>query len=144
MELKIGFQYWEVFCPWNISKGFISQCFTKGKQNVKMIKMILKVFLCFLLTFLPVTLINIFDPKVETSINLHIFADVLWWSASVINPIIYISRNKIYRDAMISLCRKISCLPEPKKKNIHSTMTPKPTSSVEFSKSPIRATQFSF
>ena len=125
-----------------LSKGFISQCFTIGQQNVKMIKMILKVFLCFLLTFLPVTLINIFDPKVETSINLHIFADVLWWSASVINPIIYISRHRIYRNAIISLCRKIFCMPEPKNKNINSTM--RPASATVFSNSPNRITQFSF
>ena len=81
------------------------------QRQWRMIKMMLLVFCCFIFTFLPSAIINFVDQDYVYP-NVHVFMDILWWSASVINPVIYMIRNLRYREAMIELLRKMFCLPQ--------------------------------
>ena len=81
------------------------------QRQWRMIKMMLLVFCCFVFTFLPSAIINFVDQDYIYP-NVHVFMDILWWSASVINPVIYMIRNLRYREAVIELLRKMFCLPQ--------------------------------
>ncbi|KAJ8980572.1 hypothetical protein NQ317_018699 [Molorchus minor] len=62
-------------------------------------------FLCFLLCFLPLMLVNVFD---DNDIKYPVFmslASILAWASSVINPFIYAASNRQYRSAYSKLLR---------------------------------------
>ena len=63
-------------------------------------------FLCFLITFMPLGLLNVVDPEVE-KYDLHAFFHILWWCSPVINPFIYVYKNKHYIRAIQLLKNRI-------------------------------------
>ena len=81
------------------------------EQDWRMVKMMLLVFGCFIFTFLPSVIINKFDEDSNYP-NVHVFMDILWWLASVINPFIYMIKNKQYRDAVGQIVHGMVCMPE--------------------------------
>jgi len=71
---------------------------------MRLTKMMLLIFCCFLLCFVPLLICNVVDDKV-TFPTLHVLASVLAWASAVINPFIYALSNSQYRQAFIELFR---------------------------------------
>nr|CAD7266489.1 unnamed protein product [Timema shepardi] len=68
------------------------------REDFRLTWMMLIIFCCFLLCFLPLMLVNVIDDEVNLP-TLHVLASVLAWASSVINPFIYAGSNKQYRTA---------------------------------------------
>ena len=62
----------------------------------------LTIFLCFLVCFLPLMLVNVADDNVQFPF-LHILASVLAWASAVVNPFIYAFKNRQYQQAFIKV-----------------------------------------
>lgn len=56
----------------------------------------LTIFVCFLLCFLPLMIVNVFDDNM-TIPTLHVCASILCWASAVINPFIYAVGSQNYR-----------------------------------------------
>lgn len=79
----------------------------KAKRNEwRITKMVLAIFLSFVMCYLPITVAKIADKDV-TLPTLHIIGYILLYLSSCINPIIYVIMNKQYRQAYktVILCR---------------------------------------
>jgi len=72
------------------------------KEDIRMTKMMLLIFLSFLICFLPLMLVNVLDDDVEYPL-LHIIGSVLAWASAVINPFIYAFKNRQYKMAFKKL-----------------------------------------
>lgn len=84
----------------------------KTKRNEwRITKMVLAIFLSFVACYLPITIVKVADPDVESPV-LHVFAYIMLYLSSCINPIIYVIMNKQYRQAYktILMCRFSSFL----------------------------------
>lgn len=68
------------------------------REDSRVTRLMLTIFLCFLLCFLPLMLVNVIDDKVKVPI-LHVVGSILAWASSVVNPFIYAGTNKLYREA---------------------------------------------
>ncbi len=60
--------------------------------------MMLLIFCCFVVSFLPLMLVNVVDDD-ERFPDLHVLASVLAWASAVVNPFIYAFKNKQYQKA---------------------------------------------
>ena len=80
------------------------------KSQMNMIWTMLIVYLAFIFTTAPLTVLYILYPSLGHA-NEKVGAFVLSWSSAIINPFIYSLRNKQIKDAYISLCRSMICLP---------------------------------
>lgn len=68
------------------------------REDSRVTRLMLTIFLCFLLCFMPLMLVNVIDEKMKIPI-FHLVASVLAWASAVINPFIYAGTNKLYREA---------------------------------------------
>ena len=78
----------------------------KQKRNEwRITKMVLAIFLSFVACYLPITITKVLDKEVNWP-GLHIFGYIMIYLSSCINPIIYVIMNKQYRHAYktILLC----------------------------------------
>jgi len=74
-------------------------------EDLKLTKMMLTIFLLFLICFLPLMLVNVLDDFIRQP-SVHIIASVLAWMSATINPIIYSFLNQQYQKAFRTLlCR---------------------------------------
>ena len=79
----------------------------KQKRNEwRITKMVLAIFLSFVACYLPITIIKVIDKDVNWP-GLHIFGYIMIYLSSCINPIIYVIMNKQYRHAYktVLLCK---------------------------------------
>lgn len=79
----------------------------KAKRNEwRITKMVLAIFLSFVICYLPITVAKIADSDVTVPV-LHIIGYILLYLSSCINPIIYVIMNKQYRQAYktVILCK---------------------------------------
>lgn len=75
------------------------------REDSRVTRLMLIIFLCFLLCFMPLMIANVVEDKVKLPI-FHVIASILAWASSVINPFIYAGTNKLYREAYRQLlCR---------------------------------------
>ncbi|XP_045592255.1 protein trapped in endoderm-1 [Procambarus clarkii] len=74
------------------------------KEDLRLTKMMLTIFLCFLVSFLPLMIVNVADDDVLVP-SLHVLASVLAWASAVVNPFVYAVTNRQYRSAY----RKLFC-----------------------------------
>jgi len=79
------------------------------REDIRLTKMMLTIFLCFLVCFLPLMLVNVADDNVQFPF-LHIVASVLAWASAVVNPFIYAFKNRQYQQAFIKI---LCCGREP-------------------------------
>lgn len=80
-----------------------------GRGRLSSLRMILVVFLAFVLTYLPFTLMNLFDDGSRLHRSWYMTASLGFWAGSCVNPIIYGIMNKQFRKAYgallsISIC----------------------------------------
>ncbi|XP_045481360.1 protein trapped in endoderm-1-like [Harmonia axyridis] len=76
----------------------------REKDDNRLTKLMLIIFVCFLCCFLPLMMMNVFDDDVAYP-SLHVVASILAWASSVINPFIYAASNRQYRTAYSKLFR---------------------------------------
>ncbi|XP_016975443.1 G-protein coupled receptor moody [Drosophila rhopaloa] len=71
----------------------------RAKRNEwRITKMVLAIFLSFVICYLPITIVKVADKNVEHP-SLHICSYILLYLSACINPIIYVIMNKQYRKA---------------------------------------------
>lgn len=70
----------------------------RDRDDRRLTRLMALIFICFVLCFLPLMLVNVFDDKVSYP-TLHVLASIMAWASSVINPFIYAATNKQYRSA---------------------------------------------
>ncbi|XP_018335078.1 protein trapped in endoderm-1-like, partial [Agrilus planipennis] len=70
----------------------------REKEDNRLTKLMLLIFICFLLCFLPLMIMNVFDDSINYPV-LHVVASIMAWASSVINPFIYAASNRQYRTA---------------------------------------------
>ncbi|GAB1863173.1 Gustatory receptor trehalose 1 [Camponotus japonicus] len=68
------------------------------REDSRVTRLMLIIFLCFLMCFMPLMLVNVIDEKMKIPI-VHVVASVLAWASAVINPFIYAGTNRLYREA---------------------------------------------
>ncbi|XP_030381478.1 G-protein coupled receptor moody isoform X1 [Scaptodrosophila lebanonensis] len=79
----------------------------RAKRNEwRITKMVLAIFLSFVICYLPITIVKVADKDVEHP-SLHIFSYIMLYLSACINPIIYVIMNKQYRKAYktVVLCK---------------------------------------
>ncbi|XP_076304625.1 protein trapped in endoderm-1-like isoform X1 [Tachypleus tridentatus] len=90
------------------------------KDELRITCMMLTIFISFLICFLPLMIVNVFDNKVSFP-TIHVLASTLAWMSSCINPVIYALMNRTYRKAYYQLFRCCSWKrPTPNSKTYHS------------------------
>ncbi|OXU20771.1 hypothetical protein TSAR_003771 [Trichomalopsis sarcophagae] len=82
------------------------------REDSRVTRLMLTIFLCFLLCFLPLMLANVIDDQIKIPV-LHVVASLLAWASSVVNPFIYAGTNKLYREAY----RQLLCCGSKNSKN---------------------------
>ena len=86
---------------------------SKGKRSNewRITKMVLAIFLSFVICYLPITIAKVADKEVEHP-GFHIFSYIMLYLSACINPIIYVIMNKQYRKAYktVILCRPTTFL----------------------------------
>ncbi|KAF7990071.1 hypothetical protein HCN44_009014 [Aphidius gifuensis] len=70
----------------------------KDSQETEITYLMFKIFIGFLACFLPTVLVNIFDSEGKYPVY-HLVESMTSCASVVINPIIYVSTNKLYRAA---------------------------------------------
>ncbi|XP_040570280.1 protein trapped in endoderm-1 [Lepeophtheirus salmonis] len=89
----------------SISLPSTSNQMAQRREDIRLTKMMLTIFLCFMVSYLPLSLVNVMDDDLKYP-DLHVLASVLAWSSAVINPFIYAFKNRQYQQAFI----KVLCL----------------------------------
>lgn len=89
------------------TKKLTDQREAKQKRNEwRITKMVLAIFLSFVACYLPITIIKVVDKDANWP-GLHIFGYIMLYLSACINPIIYVIMNRQYRQAYKSvlLCK---------------------------------------
>ncbi|XP_016937285.1 protein trapped in endoderm-1 isoform X1 [Drosophila suzukii] len=110
-------------------------CTRKAREDNRLTVMMVTIFLCFLVCFLPLMLANVVDDERNTRVPwLHIIASVMAWASSVINPIIYAASNRNYRVAYYKIFALLKFWGEPlspmPSRNYHQSKNSKELSGV--------------
>jgi len=95
-----------------ISAALNSAQSAQRREDIRLTKMMLIIFLSFLVCFLPLMVVNVADDGVQIPF-LHILASVLAWASAVVNPFIYAFKNRQYQQAFIKVRQQILCCREP-------------------------------
>ncbi|KAL1505623.1 hypothetical protein ABEB36_005146 [Hypothenemus hampei] len=66
------------------------------RSEMKITKMVLVIFICFVVCYLPITIVKVFDNDVQQA-PLHVLGYLLIYLASCVNPVVYVTMNKQYR-----------------------------------------------
>ncbi|XP_066974186.1 G-protein coupled receptor moody-like isoform X2 [Macrobrachium rosenbergii] len=79
----------------------------RKRNEWRITKMVLIIFIAFLITYLPITLVKNLDKGVNYP-GLHVMGYVLIYISSCINPVIYVIMNRQYRQAYktVLLCKR--------------------------------------
>lgn len=72
------------------------------QDEIRLTRLMLIIFCSFLLCFLPLMIVNVFDNHIRLP-TIHVLASVLAWMSSCINPVIYAVMNRQYRQAYVRL-----------------------------------------
>ncbi|KAG5898605.1 hypothetical protein JTB14_020981 [Gonioctena quinquepunctata] len=70
------------------------------RSEMKITKMVLVIFICFVVCYLPITIVKVTDTEVEHA-PLHIISYLLIYLASCVNPLVYVTMNRQYRLAYL-------------------------------------------
>lgn len=77
----------------------------REREDSRLTGMMLTIFICFLLCFIPLMCANVFDKQIQVPF-IHVLASVMCWASGVINPFIYAASNRTYRIAYMKLFNK--------------------------------------
>lgn len=91
---------------------------SQRKEDIRLTKMMLTIFLSFLVCFLPLMLVNVVDDDVKFP-TIHVVASVLAWMSATINPFIYAFKNRQYQQAF----KKLLCVEKSQNRSGNRTTT---------------------
>jgi len=91
---------------------------SQRKEDLRLTKMMLTIFISFLVCFLPLMLVNVVDDDVAFP-AVHIIASVLAWMSATINPFIYAFKNRQYQQAF----KKLLCVDKSRARGGQRTTT---------------------
>ncbi|KAJ8922691.1 hypothetical protein NQ315_007724 [Exocentrus adspersus] len=74
------------------------------RSEMKITKMVLVIFVCFVVCYLPITVVKIFDTEVNHA-TLHVVGYLLIYLSSCVNPVVYVTMNRQYRVAYLDTLR---------------------------------------
>ncbi|KAJ3657740.1 hypothetical protein Zmor_009524 [Zophobas morio] len=74
------------------------------RSEMKITKMVLVIFVCFVVCYLPITIVKIFDKEVKNA-PLHVLGYILIYISACVNPVVYVTMNKQYRQAYLDTLR---------------------------------------
>lgn len=74
------------------------------RSEMKITKMVLVIFISFVVCYLPLTIVKVTDSKVEHA-PLHVLSYLLIYLSSCVNPVVYVTMNKQYRVAYLETLR---------------------------------------
>lgn len=83
-------------------------------EDLKITKMMLTIFLFFLICFLPLMVVNVFDNIRQPSV--HVIASILAWMSAIVNPFIYAFLNQQYQKAFRNLLMRSEEVDKPASK----------------------------
>ncbi|RZC43156.1 G-protein coupled receptor moody [Asbolus verrucosus] len=94
------------------------------RSEMKITKMVLVIFVCFVVCYLPITIVKIFDSEVKHAL-LHVLGYILIYISSCVNPVVYVTMNKQYRQAYLDTlkCRYSSGVDSQHTPTPHSRMS---------------------
>jgi len=103
--------------PPSVPKESVVQS-SQRKEDLRLTKMMLTIFISFLVCFLPLMLVNVVDDDVAFP-AVHIIASVLAWMSATINPFIYAFKNRQYQQAF----KKLLCVDKSRTRGGQRTTT---------------------
>ncbi|KAL3267250.1 hypothetical protein HHI36_011383 [Cryptolaemus montrouzieri] len=71
------------------------------RSEMHITKMVLVIFICFVVCYLPIAIIKVLDRNVEHP-PVHVICYILLYLASCVNPVVYVTMNKQYRQAYLN------------------------------------------
>lgn len=71
------------------------------RSEMHITKMVLVIFICFVVCYIPIALVKVLDEDVDHPV-LHVLAYILLFTGSCVNPIVYVTMNKQYRQAYLN------------------------------------------
>ncbi|KAK9870282.1 hypothetical protein WA026_006369 [Henosepilachna vigintioctopunctata] len=74
------------------------------RSEMHITKMVLVIFICFVVCYLPIALVKILDKDVRHP-PIHVICYILLYLASCVNPVVYVTMNKQYRQAYLNTIR---------------------------------------
>ncbi|PSN55846.1 Protein trapped in endoderm-1, partial [Blattella germanica] len=75
-----------------------AQQYLHRSDDIRLTRLMLTIFCCYLMCFLPIMVMNVADDEIYYP-TAHVLASILAWASSVVNPFIYAGSNRQYRDA---------------------------------------------
>ena len=90
------------------SSGGGHQSAQQKREDMRLTRMMLSIFLCFLVSFLPLMLVNVADDEMRVP-TLHVIASVLAWGSAIVNPFIYAFKNRQYQQAFARVSTLANC-----------------------------------
>ncbi|XP_043224906.1 protein trapped in endoderm-1-like [Amphibalanus amphitrite] len=91
--------------PASCSVQSINRKPSSRREDYRLTGMMVTVFVAFVVCFVPLMLVNIFDSNDTRVPTLHVLASVLAWLSAVINPVIYAGSSRYYR----AIYRQLVC-----------------------------------
>lgn len=95
----------------------------REKEDGRLTRLMLIIFICFIICFLPLMLMNVFDDDMRCPTG-HVIASILAWFSSVINPFIYAASNRQYRSAYRKLFDNVKSSMSVMSQQEHAKFTP--------------------
>lgn len=94
--------YAKIYCVVRTSHKKLQQHSTTGnkykRSEMKITKMVLVIFICFVVCYLPITIVKVWDKEVNHP-PLHVLSYLLIYLSSCANPVVYVTMNRQYRVA---------------------------------------------
>lgn len=87
-------------------------CRIRDREDSRLTAMMLMIFICFLVCFLPLMLVNVMMEDDQYP-WIQILGSILAWASSVINPFIYAASNRTYRVAYYKLLSTLKFWGQP-------------------------------
>lgn len=75
----------------------------RERDDRRLTNLMFIIFISFVLCFLPLTFVNVFEKTINIPPAVHVISSILEWMSSVINPLIYAVSNRQYREAYAKL-----------------------------------------
>lgn len=95
-----------------VTRKSSGSCRIRDREDSRLTAMMLIIFICFLVCFLPLMLVNVTMDDHEHP-WLQILGSILAWASSVVNPFIYAASNRTYRVAYYKLLSSLKFWGQP-------------------------------
>lgn len=88
--------------PGTIPKSQL-MCKTHKREDIKLTKTMVTIFLLFVVCFLPLMVVNVLEDSLPKFSNVHVISSMLAWTSATLNPLVYSMLHPEYKAAFKSL-----------------------------------------